>query len=54
LGTLTIEGIDSVFEVTDCLKVGKCVLHKVEPSIPDDVDIIGKAVNGTVDAERRA
>lgn len=30
-GTLTIDGIDTVFQVVDAIKVGKCVLHKVEP-----------------------
>ena len=52
-GTMTIEGIDIVFKVTDVLKVGKCVLHKVEPEIPEGTNIIGKSVNGSVDPERR-
>ena len=53
IGTLCIDGIDQVFNVVDCIKVGKCVLHKIDGDIPDDFDPVGKAVNGTVDAERR-
>jgi len=30
IGTMTIEGIDKVFNVVDCIKVGKCVLHKID------------------------
>jgi len=53
IGTLIIEGIDRVYNVVDVLKVGKCVLHKIDEPLTDDQDIIGKNVNGTVDAERR-
>ena len=52
-GTLTIEGIDKVYQVIDCIKVGKCVLHKVDEELPD-TDLIGKAVQGSVNAERRS
>ena len=39
--------------LVDCIKVGKCVLHKLDEEIPEDFDPVGKEVNGTVDAERR-
>ncbi len=42
IGTLTFEGIDRVYNVVDCLKVGKCVLHKIDEEIAED--IIGKNV----------
>lgn len=51
-GTLTIDG--QLFNVTDCLKVGKCVLHKIDADIPEEMDVIGKPVQGRVDAARRA
>ena len=53
IGTLTIEGIDQVFNVTDCTKVGKCVLHKIDGEIDPEVDLKGRAVSGSVDADRR-
>lgn len=52
-GTLTIEGIDQVFNVVDCIKVGKCVLHKIDSELPEE-GVIGKPVNGSVCATRRA
>lgn len=51
-GIMTIEGIDTVFNVVDVIKVGKCVLHKLDQEV--NQDIIGKSVNGEVDAARRA
>ena len=30
IGTMTFEGIDVVYNVVDVLKVGKCVLHKLD------------------------
>mgnify|MGYP001626726516 CR=1 FL=1 len=54
IGTLKIDGIDKVLNVVDCLKVGKCVLHKIDEEIPADFEAIGKDVAGVVDAERRA
>ena len=54
VGTLKIDGIDNVLKVVDCLKVGKCVLHKVDQELPADFEAIGKTVEGVVDAERRA
>ena len=53
IGTMTIEGFDQVFNVTEVIKVGKCVLHKIDFEIPDDVDITGKAATGSVDPARR-
>lgn len=53
IGTMTIEGFDQVFNVTDVIKVGKCVLHKIDFEIPDDVDIVGKSASGSVDPDRR-
>lgn len=41
-GTLTIDG--TKYNVIDCIKVGKCVLHKIDQAIPEGVDIIGKPV----------
>ena len=52
IGTMTIEGFDVVFNVIDVLKVGKCVLHKIDQVLPED-GVIGKTVNGTVDFGRR-
>ena len=52
IGTMTIEGFDVVFNVIDVLKVGKCVLHKIDQVLPED-GVIGKTVNGTVDSGRR-
>ena len=34
IGTMTIEGFDVVFNVIDVLKVGKCVLHKIDQELP--------------------
>lgn len=53
-GTLKIEGLEGDFKVLDCIKVGKCVLHKVDREIPEDFEFEGKAVEGLVDGERRA
>lgn len=53
IGTMTIEGIDVVYNVIDCIKVGKCVLHKLDQEVPADMELIGKTVHGSVDAERR-
>ena len=53
-GTLTIEGLDVVCNVVDAIKVGKCVLHKIDQELPADVDFTGRTVNGSVNAERRA
>ena len=53
IGTMTIEGFDQVFNVTDVIKVGKCVLHRIDFEIPDDVDIVGKTATGSVDPNRR-
>lgn len=52
-GKLTIEGIDKVYNVIDCIKVGKCVLHKLDEEVPADIELIGKTVHGEVDLERR-
>ena len=30
------------------------MLHKIEPTLPDDAEIVGKTVNGSVNGERRA
>jgi len=43
IGTMTIEGIGKV-NVVDCIKVGKCVLHKIDMELAADVDIVGKTV----------
>lgn len=53
IGTMTIEGIDSAFNVVEVLKVGKCVLHKLDRELPTDVDFKGRSVQGCVDRERR-
>lgn len=47
-----IEGLGDV-DVVDVIKVGKCVLHQISTDVPDDVDLVGKAVNGLVDLARR-
>ena len=41
-----------VFNVIDVIKVGKCVLHKIDQVLPED-GVIGKTVSGTVDSARR-
>ena len=50
IGTLTIDG--TIYNVVDCIKVGKCVLHKLDQELPED-GVIGKSVNGSVDGARR-
>lgn len=49
IGTLNIGG--EAFNVVDCQKIGKCVLHYLDRPVTNDV--VGKAVEGKVDAERR-
>lgn len=39
--------------VVDAIKVGKCVLHEIDAEVPDELDIVGKGVQGKVDLERR-
>jgi len=51
-GSMEIEGFGTV-DVTNVLKVGKCVLHEISRSVPDDVDLIGKSIKGVVDRDRR-
>lgn len=41
------------YNVTDCIKVGKVVMHLVDTVIPDDMDIAGVKVEGFVDGARR-
>lgn len=49
IGTLCIEG--QTYQVIDCQKIGKCVLHFLDK--PVTADIVGKVAAGRVDAERR-
>jgi alanyl-tRNA synthetase len=49
IGTLEIDG--QVYQVLDCQKIGKCVLHFLDKPLGEDV--VGKTVRGQVDAERR-
>lgn len=49
---MQIEGLGDV-EIVDVIKVGKCVLHQVSMDVPDDVDLVGKAVKGEVNLARR-
>lgn len=51
-GKIWIDGMGDL-EVVDVIKVGKCVLHQISQDVPDDVDLVGKAVKGEVNLERR-
>ena len=52
LGRLRIEGLD--YNVVNCEKVGKCVLHILSESLPKPNEAyIGKEILGSVDIERR-
>lgn len=46
---MTIEG--QTYQVLDCQKIGKCVLHFLDKPVTEGV--IGKTATGVVDAERR-
>lgn len=50
-GMLSIESVGD-FNVVDCIKVGKVVLHEIDVDL-EDKDIAGKAVKGKVDEDRR-
>lgn len=50
-GKLVMNGV--TYNVTDCIKVGKVVMHLVDTVIPDDIDIAGVKVEGFVDGARR-
>ena len=53
LGTLTIEG--ELYNVVNCEKVGKSVLHILDHELPLDKEhYIGKEVSGTIDKARRS
>ena len=44
-----------VFNVVDCIKVGKVVLHILDRELPSDVEALkGLSVKGSVDKDRRA
>lgn len=49
IGNLVIDGV--TYQVVDCQKIGKCVLHFLDKPVTND--FVGKVVKGTVDAERR-
>jgi alanyl-tRNA synthetase len=49
IGTLTIKG--QTYQVLDCQKIGKCVLHFLDKPVTEDV--VKKTAKGTIDAERR-
>lgn len=49
---MTIEGLGEV-KVVDAIKVGKCVLHEIDAEVPDELDLVGKTVQGKVDLDRR-
>jgi len=50
-GKLVMNGV--TYNVIDCIKVGKVVMHVVDMVIPDDMDIAGVKVEGFVDGARR-
>jgi alanyl-tRNA synthetase len=49
---MNIEGLGNV-DVVDVIKVGKCVLHQISIEVPEDMDLVGKQVQGEVNMERR-
>jgi len=51
-GKLKIETVGD-FNVIDCIKVGKVVMHVIDGEIPEDVDIANMTVKGEVDGDRR-
>lgn len=51
-GKMQIEGLGAV-DVVDVIKVGKCVLHQISKEVPEDMELVGKAVSGEVDLARR-
>lgn len=51
-GFLNIEGLGE-FKIVDCIKVGKVVMHQTDKDIPDETDIAGLKVTGSVDSARR-
>ena len=51
-GVMEIEGLGKV-DVVNVIKVGKCVLHEISVSVPEDVDLVGASVKGEIDAARR-
>jgi alanyl-tRNA synthetase len=54
---IKIAGFDELFNVTDCIKVGRVVLHQIDREIPsegENSDIVGRSVSGVVDKHRRA
>lgn len=53
IGTLTIENVS--YKVKNCEKVGKCVFHYLEESLPKSKDhYIGVKINGEIDYQRRS
>ena len=48
-GSITIGG--NTYQVVDCWKVGKCIVHVLDKDVEGDV--IGTEVTGQIDAERR-
>jgi len=60
-GSLEIQGVGE-FEVIDCIKVGKCVLHVLDRELPapqedeetkEEISMIGKSVRGKINMQRR-
>ena len=51
-GKLTFETLGE-FNIIDCIKVGKVVMHVIDGEIPEDVDIANMTVKGEVDGARR-
>lgn len=49
IGTMIIDG--QKYNVLDCQKIGKCVLHYLDKPVTNDA--VGKSIEGTVDPERR-
>jgi len=55
VGDMYIDGVK--YYVKDCMKVGPCVLHVIEPPLPEQAsfdDFKGKSVRGVVEETRRA
>jgi alanyl-tRNA synthetase len=50
-GALIIDGKEH--KVVDCIRVGPCVLHQIEPPFKTRDQVMGKTVDGYVDASRR-
>eukprot|EP00744_Colponema_vietnamica_P000780 GILI01001356.1.p1 GENE.GILI01001356.1~~GILI01001356.1.p1 ORF type:complete len:965 (+),score=358.80 GILI01001356.1:48-2942(+) len=52
IGTLTIAG--TTYNVVDCQKVGRCVLHILDTPLPNSADsYLNMAITGTIDNDRR-